>query len=451
MNAATSSGPAISVEIDDIQSGALHHRPSPYVGKYVFLRVDDRHAGRELLRWLLPAIDSGLPSADPNQDAWVAVALTCQGLRALGVPQDSLDSFPARVPAGHGGPRRSPRRRRRERPRQLGAAVRDAGRPHRHLRARPRRGAAGGGTGARPRGLARQARCGGDLAAGGQAAPHRAHHPRASRTASAIRASRGPASPAPTPRKPPSRPASSSSATPTRRATCRRCRSPRSSGATGPTRPSASCTRRWRPGASTCARTAPAPRRRRCWRRRWSGAGRAGRRWSSPRSRTIPELGADSRRNNDFLYRADDDRGFKCPAGAHIRRVNPRDADIIGVTPAAPHHPARHHLRAAAAGGCARGRRGRPRPGRGLHWRPPGPAVRVHQDRLGQRRQLHRVLGRKRPGGRPAATGRAIFTIPEQPVRRRLQNLPSFVVTRGGEYCFVPGLRALRWLADLDT
>jgi hypothetical protein len=25
------------------------------------------------------------------------------------------------------------------------------------------------------------------------------------------------------------------------------------------------------------------------------------------------------------------------------------------------------------------------------------------------------------------------------------------VVTRGGEYCFMPGLNALRWLADLDT
>jgi len=24
------------------------------------------------------------------------------------------------------------------------------------------------------------------------------------------------------------------------------------------------------------------------------------------------------------------------------------------------------------------------------------------------------------------------------------------VITRGGEYCFAPGLRALRWLADLD-
>ncbi len=42
------------------------------------------------------------------------------------------------------------------------------------------------------------------------------------------------------------------------------------------------------------------------------------------------------------------------------------------------------------------------------------------------------------------------FTIPRRPVRRRLQGLPRFVVTRGGEYCFMPGLRALRWLADLD-
>ena len=41
--------------------------------------------------------------------------------------------------------------------------------------------------------------------------------------------------------------------------------------------------------------------------------------------RDDPELGADPHRNNDFLYR-DDLRGFKCPAGAHARRANPRDA-----------------------------------------------------------------------------------------------------------------------------
>jgi hypothetical protein len=36
-------------------------------------------------------------------------------------------------------------------------------------------------------------------------------------------------------------------------------------------------------------------------------------------------------------------------------------------------------------------------------------------------------------------------------VRRRLQGIPNFVITRGGEYCFMPGLRALRWLSDLKT
>jgi hypothetical protein len=44
-----------------------------------------------------------------------------------------------------------------------------------------------------------------------------------------------------------------------------------------------------------------------------------------------------------------------------------------------------------------------------------------------------------------------MFTIPQRPIRRRLQDLPPFVITRGGEYCFAPGMRALRWLAELKT
>jgi deferrochelatase/peroxidase EfeB len=47
--------------------------------------------------------------------------------------------------------------------------------------------------------------------------------------------------------------------------------------------------------------------------------------------------------------------------------------------------------------------------------------------------------------------GAGVFDIPRRPLRRRVQGLPRFVVTRGGEYCFLPGLRALNWLADLDT
>jgi hypothetical protein len=41
--------------------------------------------------------------------------------------------------------------------------------------------------------------------------------------------------------------------------------------------------------------------------------------------------------------------------------------------------------------------------------------------------------------------------VDERPVRRRLTNLPAFVVNRGGEYCFVPSLSAIRWLSQLDT
>jgi hypothetical protein len=31
--------------------------------------------------------------SDPARNAWVSVAFTYEGLKALGVPQDSLDSF----------------------------------------------------------------------------------------------------------------------------------------------------------------------------------------------------------------------------------------------------------------------------------------------------------------------------------------------------------------------
>ena len=57
----------VSLELDDIQSGALHERPSPYVGTYLLLRIDDRAAGRELVRRLHGVVDSGRPSADPAQ------------------------------------------------------------------------------------------------------------------------------------------------------------------------------------------------------------------------------------------------------------------------------------------------------------------------------------------------------------------------------------------------
>jgi deferrochelatase/peroxidase EfeB len=43
---------AVVLELDDIQSGVLRPRPTPYAATYIALRVDDGGAGRELMRRL---------------------------------------------------------------------------------------------------------------------------------------------------------------------------------------------------------------------------------------------------------------------------------------------------------------------------------------------------------------------------------------------------------------
>ena len=41
---------AAALELDDIQSGVLRPRPSPYAATYILLRIDDRKDGREIGR-----------------------------------------------------------------------------------------------------------------------------------------------------------------------------------------------------------------------------------------------------------------------------------------------------------------------------------------------------------------------------------------------------------------
>jgi deferrochelatase/peroxidase EfeB len=93
-SANTVTGPASAgLELEDIQRGVLHQRPSPYVGTYLLLRIDNRGAGRKLVQRLCPVIESAQASSDPAQSASISVAFTYQGLKALGVPQHSLASF----------------------------------------------------------------------------------------------------------------------------------------------------------------------------------------------------------------------------------------------------------------------------------------------------------------------------------------------------------------------
>ena len=119
--------------------------------------------------------------------------------------------------------------------------------------------------------------------------------------------------------------------------------------------------------------------------------------------RDDPELGADPERNNDFLY-GDDPRGFKCPAGAHARRANPRDSlDHEGSVNVRLHRMIRR--------GTSYGPmlpegvleddgedRGIIFVFAGAHLEAP---VRVRQDPVAERRHLHRRSGREGPPRRP--------------------------------------------------
>lgn len=163
-----------------------------------------------------------------------------------------------------------------------------------------------------------------------------------------------------------------------------------------------------------------------------------------------PELGVDPKRNNAFLFKADDAIGYKTPAGSHIRRMNPRDADVAGLV--------RIHRMIR----------------RGTSYGPLLPRDAMEDDGVDRGLMFAFVganLGRQFEfiqsewmndsaffGGTSerdpiAGAGDDIgtFDVPRRPVRQRLSGLPRFVVTRGGEYCFLPGLCALRWLADLRT
>jgi Dyp-type peroxidase family len=161
------------------------------------------------------------------------------------------------------------------------------------------------------------------------------------------------------------------------------------------------------------------------------------------------QLGADPRRNNDFLFEADDPAGLKTPGGSHIRRTNPRDAAIAGV--------ARIHrmIRRGTAYGplLPEGVLDDDGAERGLMFA----FVGAHIGRQFEFVQSQWVNDGIFFGGSDdkdpiigSNGGAGNFTLPRRPVRRRCQGIPQFVATRGGEYCFMPGLSALRWLADLE-
>ena len=74
-------------------------RPHPYAGAYWAVRIDDRYAGRELLRRLIPLLEP-VSSFNPDRPVSLGVGLSFAGLEALGVPAESLASFPSEFRQG---------------------------------------------------------------------------------------------------------------------------------------------------------------------------------------------------------------------------------------------------------------------------------------------------------------------------------------------------------------
>ena len=154
-----------------------------------------------------------------------------------------------------------------------------------------------------------------------------------------------------------------------------------------------------------------------------------------------PEL-ADA---NAFGYHHEDAAGLRCPIGAHIRRANPRDS--LDPRPGSDRSLAvtdRHRL-------IRRGRSYDGPQGQGLQFL-------AFNANLGRQFEFiqHTWLNNPKFGALyddvdPLLAPRqtvSVFTVPGSPFRRRFTSLPDFVATRGGAYFFLPGIRALHYLAS---
>ncbi|MEP6762831.1 MAG: Dyp-type peroxidase [Gemmatimonadaceae bacterium] len=83
----------VNIELDDIQAVILRNRPIPYFGTNALLHFESAAAGRELIKKLLPLITSA-EDWHQAEDASATIAFTFEGLRILRLPDASLDSFP---------------------------------------------------------------------------------------------------------------------------------------------------------------------------------------------------------------------------------------------------------------------------------------------------------------------------------------------------------------------
>lgn len=157
-----------------------------------------------------------------------------------------------------------------------------------------------------------------------------------------------------------------------------------------------------------------------------------------------PELGADPMRNNDFNYKEMDPFGYACPLGSHARRLNPRDT--------AHNMNRRRMIRRGATYGPALPD-GAPEDGvdRGIAAFIICASL-VRQFEFAQNvwindKSFHE-LGNEHDPICGTQDGTLDFTVPRRPIRKVHKGIPAFTTLRGGAYFFLPGINALRYLAE---
>jgi deferrochelatase/peroxidase EfeB len=157
-----------------------------------------------------------------------------------------------------------------------------------------------------------------------------------------------------------------------------------------------------------------------------------------------PALGGDLQRTNDFLYKETDPHGYRCPIGAQIRRMNPRDT--------AENMQRRKMIRRGGTYGPALPE-GVPDDGveRGIAAFI-GCSSLIRQFEFAMNVWVNdptfKGLDNERDPIVGNHDGTFDMTIPKRPIRKRLQGLPAFTTIRGGAYFFLPGIRGLRFLAS---
>ncbi len=160
-----------------------------------------------------------------------------------------------------------------------------------------------------------------------------------------------------------------------------------------------------------------------------------------------PELGKDLHRNNDFDYKEKDPHGYAVPLGSHIRRMNPRDTG---------HNMNRRRMIRRGATYGPHLPEGQPDDGkeRGIAaFIVCGNLVRQFefaQNVWINDRNFHE-LGNERDPFCGTHDGTLEYKIPKRPIRKKITGLPAFTTLRGGAYFFLPGIKALHHLAGLGS